>query len=74
MSVCLLSQPGAVSKRAEAIDMPFGMWSRGGPGNHVLGGPSSAAPRKRAFGGEGVIQASRQCLDAAYFYTRLGAA
>ena len=26
------------AKTAESIEMPFGLWARIGPGNHVLGG------------------------------------
>ena len=43
------------AKTAEPIEMPFGMWARVGPDNHVLdGGPDSPRGRGNFFlGGEG---------------------
>ena len=42
---------------AERIDMPFGLWARGGPGNHVLdGGPD--LPRESALLGH-ILRQSR---------------
>ena len=34
--------PSALQKKAELIEMPFGLWARVGPTNHVLdGGPDA---------------------------------
>jgi len=41
------------AKTAEPIEMPFGLWPRVGPGNHVLdGGPDSHMERDN-FEGKG---------------------
>ena len=32
-------------KRAEPIEMPFGMWARVGPSNHVLKGVQNPSPQ-----------------------------
>ena len=41
------------AKKAEPIEMPFGLWTRVGPGNHVLdGGPDSRMGRVN-FEGKG---------------------
>ena len=38
VSVCLLDTTASCANTAEPIQMPFGMWTRLGPMNHVLGG------------------------------------
>jgi len=38
LCVCLLDTTVSLTKTAEAIEMPFGLWTRVGLGNHVLGG------------------------------------
>ena len=39
-SVDLLVTAMSLTKTDEPIELPFGMWARGGPGDHVLGGRS----------------------------------
>ena len=41
LSVCLLVTTVSPAKTAEGIEMQFGMWTRVGPRNRVLGGPGS---------------------------------
>jgi len=41
LCVCLLVTTVRPTETAEPIEMPFGLWNRVGPRNHVLGGPGS---------------------------------
>jgi len=45
----------SVQKTAESIKMPFGLWGRMGPGNHVLDGGSRSPMGRGNFKGEGEI-------------------
>jgi len=58
---CTLVQPGNITepfmiggpaKTAEPIEMPFGMWTRMGPRNHVLDVVQIAACQRAIFGKE----------------------
>jgi len=48
VSVCLLLTSISYPKTAEPIEIPFGVWTQVGPGNHVLEGGSDP-PRKGHF-------------------------
>jgi len=55
LSVCLPVTPVSPAKVAEPIEMPFGLRTRVGPGNHVLdGGPDPQMGRDNFVGGRGV--------------------
>ena len=41
------------AKTAEPIEMPFGLWARIGPGNHVLDGGSDLPMERGSFGERG---------------------
>ena len=45
LSVCLSVTTVSPAKTAEPIELPFGMWIRMGPRNHVLDGPRSPTRR-----------------------------
>jgi len=49
--VCLLDKTASPTKKAEPIQMPFGLWTQVGPRNHALGeGPDP--PRRRGILGD----------------------
>jgi len=43
---------GGHAKTAEPIEMPFGMWTRVGPGNHVLDGVKITTCQEAIFRGK----------------------
>ena len=50
-SVCLLvCHDCEPCKTAEPIEMPFGLWTRVGPGNHVLNGGTDSTVEGASFG------------------------
>ena len=51
--VCLLDTTISPIKTDEPIKMPFGLWTRVGQTNHVLGGGSRSPQGKGQFGGTG---------------------
>jgi len=52
LSVTVVSPPERL--KVETIEMPFGLWSRMGPRNHVLdGGPDTLMTRGSFEGGTG---------------------
>ena len=52
-SVCQSVTVVSPAKTAEPIEMPFGLWTRVGPENHVLDGGTRSAMGRGNFDGEG---------------------
>ena len=53
LSVCQSVTIVNPAKTAEMIEMPFGLWTRVGPRNHVLDGESRSSMRRGNFEGKG---------------------
>jgi len=51
VSVGLLIATVCCAKTAEPVEVPFGVWTRGGPRNHVLDGSPDSSGRMGSFGG-----------------------
>jgi len=51
--VCLSATTVSPTKKAEPIDMPFGMWTRVGPMNHLVGGSLDPSRECSIFSGGG---------------------
>jgi len=59
------------AKTAEPIEMPFGLWARVGPRNHVLDGVHMPHGKGQFLGGRGQPIVKYRDLPASDVYTRL---